>query len=248
MSTPKSIIVKLGGNILENRENIESTISQFKSLINDNILQKVIIVPGGGARADFIRSMDDKLNLGATLAHWMAIYAMNHNGVELCKRFNELYYIINYIELQETLKSESKKLISVFLPYDYLVQEDQLPHSWEVTSDSITLYLADKLELKECYLIKDVDGIIANENGQERVITELTTSDYTQFRNTNNIEIKNRYPSELKKSQPIDSYLLSLIDKSKIPCIILNGIASKSRIIEYFEETKMQDRSYTKIY
>ena len=248
MATHRSIIVKIGGKILENRESIESTISQFKSLMDNDILQKVIIIPGGGSRADFIRSMDDKLNLGETLAHWMAIYAMNHNGVELCKRFNELYCIINYIELQETLKSESKKLISVFLPYDYLVQEDQLPHSWEVTSDSITLYLADKLELKECYLIKDIDGIIVNENGQERIIMEMTTSEYKKFKNMNKIEIKNVNPSELKKTQPIDSYLLSLIDNSKISCVILNGTVSKSRIIEYFDDKKVQNRVYTKIY
>lgn len=247
MTINKSIIVKIGGKILENRENLESTLSQFKLLLNDDILQKVIVIPGGGSLADFIRSMDDKLNIGDDLAHWMAIYAMNHNGVELCKNFSEIGLIDNYGKLQTCLESESEKWISVFLPYDYLAREDQLPHSWEVTSDSITLYLADKLKLKECYLIKDVDGIIVNENSQEKVIMEMTTSDYIKFKNTNKIEIKNVGANELKKSQPIDSYLLSLIDNSKISCVILNGIVSKSRIIDYFN-TKKQNKIYTKIY
>ena len=95
MPINKSIIVKIGGRILENRENFESTLSQFKSLINDDILQKVIIIPGGGSRADFIRSMDDKLSIGDDLAHWMAIYAMNYNGVKLCEKFSELNCIDN---------------------------------------------------------------------------------------------------------------------------------------------------------
>jgi len=246
MTINKSIIIKIGGKILENRENLESTLSQFKSLINDGVLQKIIIIPGGGSLVDFIRNIDHKLNIGDDLAHWMAIYAMNHNGIELCKNFRELVCINNYKELQTFLINDISKSISVFLPYDYLVQEDQLPHNWDVTSDSITLHLANNLELRECYLIKNVDGIIVNENGQEKVVKEMTTSDYIKLKNNNMIiDIKT---NELKKSQPIDSHLLSLIEKSKIPCIILNGMALKSRIIEYFKEKKIKNRIYTKIY
>jgi hypothetical protein len=241
----KSIIIKIGGKILENRENIESTLSQFKSLVQEDVLQKVIIIPGGGSLADFIRSIDDKLNIGDELAHWMAIYAMDRNGIELCKNFSELNCINNYKELQAFLINDTGKSISVFLPYDYLVQEDQLPHNWKVTSDSISLHLANNLELRECYLIKNVEGIIVNINGQEKVIKEMTTGDYIKFKNNKMIEIKTK---ELKKSQPVDSYLLSLIEKTKIPCIILNGMPSKSRIIEYFKDKKIKNRIYTKIY
>ena len=248
MTMNKSIIVKVGGKILENRNNIESTLNQFKSLLSNEMLQKVIIVPGGGSLADFVRQIDDKLDIGDDLAHWMAIYAMNHNGVNLCKNFTELKCIDNYDELQSCLNSEYEKGIFVFIPYDFLSQEDQLPHNWEVTSDSITLYLTHKLKLKECYLIKDVDGIIVNEKGQKKVIKEMTTSDYIKFKNSNSLEIKMFGASKFKKSQPVDSYLLFLIDKTKVSCIILNGIASNSRIFEYFDKSKTQNRTYTKIY
>ena len=248
MSMNKSIIIKVGGKVLENRDNIESTLNQFKSLLNDDILHKVIIIPGGGSLADFVRIIDDKLNIGDDLAHWMAIYAMNHNGVKLCNDFNEIKCIDNYNTLQTCFKSESEKGIFVFLPYEFLSQEDQLPHNWEVTSDSITLYLAYKFKLKECYLIKDVDGIMTIEKGQEKVIREMNTSDYTKFKNSNRLEIKMVGTSQFKKSQPVDSYLLFLIDKTNVSCVILNGIASKSRILEYFDIKKSQNRTYTKIY
>jgi aspartokinase-like uncharacterized kinase len=248
MPMNKSIIVKVGGKILENRDNIESTLNQFKSLLSDEMLQKVIIIPGGGSLADFVRIIDDKLNIGDDLAHWMAIYAMNHNGVKLCNDFKEIICIDNYRKLQTLLKSESEKGIYAFLPYEFLSQEDQLPHDWEVTSDSITLYLAHRLELKECYLIKDVDGIMIHEKGQEKVIQEMTTSDYITFKNSKRLESTTFVTSKFKKSQPVDSYLLCLIDKTNVSCVILNGIASKTGILEYFGTKKTQNRTYTKIY
>ena len=244
----KSIIIKVGGKILEKRDNIESTLNQFKSLLSDEMLQKVIIIPGGGSLADFVRRIDDKLNIGDHLAHWMAIYAMNHNGIKLCNDFNEVNYTDNYNTLQTFLQSESENGLFVFLPYDFISQEDQLPHNWEVTSDSITLYLAYKLKLKECYLIKDIDGIMINENGQEELIKEMTTSDYIKYKNSNRLESMTFGTNKFKKSQPLDSYLLSLIDKTKVSCVILNGIASKSGILEYFDISKTKSSSYTKIY
>jgi len=244
----KSIIVKVGGKILENRDNIKSTLNQFKSLLSNEMLQKVIIIPGGGSLADFVRQIDDKLDIGDHLAHWMAIYAMNHNGIKLCNDFNEVNYTDNYDTLQTFLQSESENGLFVFLPYDFISQEDQLPHNWEVTSDSITLYLAYKLKLKECYLIKDIDGIMINENGQEELIKEMTTSDYLKYKNSNRLESMTFGTNKFKKSQPLDSYLLSLIDKTKVSCVILNGIASKSGILEYFDISKTKNRSYTKIY
>jgi aspartokinase-like uncharacterized kinase len=44
---------------------------------------------------------------------------------------------------------------------------------------------------------------------------------------------------ELKnQSRPIDSYLLTLIDKWKISCVVLNGKSNNQRISDYFDESK----------
>ncbi|GAI77890.1 unnamed protein product, partial [marine sediment metagenome] len=52
----KNIIVKIGGKILENSESIESTISQLKGILHRNsLISKIIIIPGGGSYANFIR-------------------------------------------------------------------------------------------------------------------------------------------------------------------------------------------------
>jgi len=235
-----SLIVKIGGKILENKENLESTIAQFKHICENNIVQKIIIIPGGGTYANFVRKIDEKISIGDELSHWMAIFAMNCNGIELSQKYNDIKFFDNLGELKK-----SNERIAVFLPYDFINQRDELPHIWDVTSDSITVYIAHHLGLKDCFLIKDIDGIISNNN---EILRELTTSEYNNLKNTNKILMIDEDQEKIKDSQPIDSYIINLINKYNINCIILNGCSNKKRIITFFEESEDESkRVYTKI-
>ncbi len=235
-----SIIVKIGGKILENKENLESTIAQFKHICENDIVQKIIIIPGGGTYANFVRKIDEKISIGDDLSHWMAIFAMNCNGIELSQKYNDIKFFDNLGELKK-----SNERIAIFLPYDFINQRDELPHIWDVTSDSITLYIAHHLGLKDCFLIKDIDGIISNNN---EILRELTTSEYNNLKNTNKILTIDEDQEKIKDSQPIDSYIINLINKYNINCIILNGCSNKKRIITFFEESEDESkRVYTKI-
>ncbi len=235
-----SIIVKIGGKILENKENLESTIAQFKHICENNIVQKIIIIPGGGTYANFVRKIDEKISIGDELSHWMAIFAMNCNGIELSQKYNDIKFFDNLGELKK-----SNERIAIFLPYDFINQRDELPHIWDVTSDSITVYIAHHLGLKDCFLIKDIDGVISSNN---EILRELTTSEYNNLKNTNKILTINTNQEESKDSQPIDSYIINLINKYNINCIILNGCSNKKRIITFFEESEDESkRVYTKI-
>ena len=235
-----SIIVKIGGKILENKENLESTIAQFKHICENDNVQKIIIIPGGGTYANFLRKIDEKISIGDELSHWMAIFAMNCNGIELSQKYNDIKFFDNLGELKK-----SNERIAVFLPYDFINQRDELPHIWDVTSDSITVYIAHHLGLKDCFLIKDIDGIISNNN---EILRELTTSEYNNLKNTNKILTIDEDQEKIKDSQPIDSYIINLINKYNINCIILNGCSNKKRIITFFEESEDDSkRVYTKI-
>ena len=166
----KTAIFKVGGSILENNLNLNSTISQLNQLFKKHVLNKIILIPGGGSYANFIRYLDKNLNLGNDLCHWMAIYAMNYNGILLCKKYSELKCIDNFINLPQI-----ENAFTVFLPYETLKREDELPHNWDVTSDSIALYFTYKLSLQKCFLIKDVNGIV---NSKNEIIKEITTYEY----------------------------------------------------------------------
>ncbi len=236
----REALFKIGGKILENSSNIKSTFSQLTQLYEEKILQKIIIIPGGGSFANFVRRIDEELELGADLAHWMAIYSINYNGVILNRKYPDL-------ETIEELKTfqDAKQMFCIFLPYSFLRKDDTLPHNWDVTSDSIALYVANKLKLSRCFLIKNVDGIF---NIDKELIKSISTFKYNKFKGSNQLGKIIEDINNIKKSKPIDSHLLKLIEKYKTPCYILNGRPNNQRIIEFFNnDIPNEKKIFTKI-
>ncbi|MFX0036347.1 MAG: hypothetical protein ACFE9I_12005 [Candidatus Hermodarchaeota archaeon] len=235
-----SAIFKIGGTILDNSKNLINTIAQLTQLFEDEIIKKIILVPGGGLLVDFIRHLYKKFHFNDDITHWMAIYAMDYNGKELKRKFPHL-------KINNDLKNLEKenRLISIFLPYNYLKEKDELPHSWDVTSDSITFYLAKTLGMNECFLIKDIQGIY---DSNQNIIKKITTKDFKQFKLEGKLKEIDSTDLELKiKTKPIDPYLLTLIDCYKIPCIILNGVSPSSDIFKYFTSNNIREKNFTKL-
>ncbi|MFX0039293.1 MAG: hypothetical protein ACFFAB_08165 [Candidatus Heimdallarchaeota archaeon] len=236
----KIAVFKIGGKILEELDDLRSTISQLEQLYSENLINKIILIPGGGSFANFIRKIYSELKFTEEIAHWMGIISMNYNGLELSKKFPNLQITESYEQIKE-----KKSTLCIFLPYEFIKENDKLPHSWDVTSDSIALFIAKELELNECFLIKDVDGILNKEN---QVIKEISTSKFKDMRDSGDLaESLSKNESLKLKTTPIDPYTTSLIDKYNISCIILNGTRSSPRILNYFQSTKLEDKIYTKI-
>ena len=236
----KTAVFKIGGKIFEDFENLKSTISQLKQLYDENLIDKIVLIPGGGSFANFIRKIYSELKFTEEIAHWMGIISMNYNGLEISKKFPSLQVIESYDKL-----IENSKTFCVFLPYEFIKENDKLPHSWDVTSDSISLFIAKKLELNECFLIKDIDGILNNKN---QVIKEISTSKFNDMKKSGKLaEFLSKNNGLKEKTTPIDPYTTILINKYKISCIILNGSKNYQRILNYFKSTKPEDKIYTKI-
>ena len=236
----KEAVFKIGGKILENSNNIKSTISQLAHLYDEKILQKIIVIPGGGSFANFVRSLDEVLQIGDDLAHWIAIYSMNYHGIIL----NRKYPNLETIEKLKTFQ-DAKQMFCIFLPYSFLREDDTLPHNWDVTSDSIALYVANKLKLSQCFLIKNVDGIF---DTNKELIESLSTFKYNELKSSNQLGNIIEEDSSIKKSKPIDSHLITLIEKYETPCYILNGKPNNQRIVEFFNSAIPDEKKiYTKI-
>lgn len=237
----RSIVIKISGKILEQKEDISSTISQLSGLFKAGILDKIVIIPGGGQKANFIRRMQDKIHFDEDLAHFMAIYAMNENGNSLHNRFPNIPI---YTTLQQI--SDSKRVFCIFKPLDYLIAHDSLPHSWDITSDSISYFFASEISVDACILIKNVDGIFI---GKERsLIREISTKTYKEYKNSHKLTESFPQKEPLKNSTPIDDYLLDLIDKHHIPCFILNGKNSTQAIVNFFDFNQNINKKYTKLH
>lgn len=236
----KTALFKIGGKILEDLENLNSTISQLEQLYTENLIEKIILIPGGGSLANFIRRVYNELKFTEEIAHWMGIISMNYNGLELNKKFPNIEVIENYDKLKE-----NRRIFCVFLPYEFIKDNDKLPHSWEVTSDSISLFIAKELELNECYLIKDVDGILTDE---DKVIKEISASEFKAMKESGKLaEAKSKIEETKRLSMPIDPYTTTLINSYKISCVLLNGSKKTLRILNYFQPIELEDKIFTRI-
>jgi hypothetical protein len=241
----QTILVKIGGKIIENKNNLSSTIDQLKTLVfKKKILNKVIIITGGGSCANFIRFIDNKLDIGNDLAHWEAILSMDWNSLQLHSQFPKITLFSRFSEVFDFLKNNKKKRrIILFQSFSFLYTEDILPHNWNVTSDSIAIYIASKLGLNKCFLIKNIDGIL---DKNHKLLRKLTVQKYKELKNANKLANFPFQFKDLKKQTPIDSYSLQLIDKEKISCILLNGINQEQCILKYFDP-RAEKKKYTRI-
>lgn len=150
-STGTPLVVKLGGSLSGHIPVLAPRL--FASP------RPLLIVPGGGAFANTVRAagLDDET------AHWKAIAAMEQFGRSIAA------YGLPFTEI---LAVPEKPVI--FLPLRCLRERDPLPHSWDVTSDTIAAWVAAELGL-DLVLLKSVDGILVDGALRERVSAAVTT-------------------------------------------------------------------------
>ncbi len=236
-------VFKISGSVLERKPNLEHVLSQLKKLQDKEPANTICLIPGGGSLANFVRYVDRKQNLGDDLSHWMAIQAMEYNGIKLCENYN---YLLPVKDVKILL--ENDPMMAVFLPHEYLKKTDELPHSWEVTSDSITLFIAFKLGIDHCFLIKEVEGIL---DSHHNLVKEINFTNFKKLKATRELAEFSQgghFSHDKKKTQPVDSYIFNLMKSRELYCIILSGNKSSNSISNYFNASlSPQQKRYTKI-
>ncbi len=117
--------------------------------------QPLLVVPGGGALADAVRALDRELGLSPTAAHWMAILAMDQYAQAVAAHVPSGVVVHDRVEIRAALDAGR---VPVLAPYRWMLAADALPHSWEVTSDSIAAFVAGALDARLLVLVKPVSG------------------------------------------------------------------------------------------
>jgi aspartokinase-like uncharacterized kinase len=148
---PEPYVIKIGGSL-------EWQIDPILAVLRKHSCP-CLIVPGGGRFAEIIR----RTGIEGDHAHWMAIAAMEQFGWLIASRG------VAY----GTLLHKPAEL-EVLLPYIPLRELDPLPHTWDVTSDTIAAWVAHQLGL-DLILLKSVDGIFEEGGLKERVTGIIET-------------------------------------------------------------------------
>ncbi|RLP22698.1 dihydroneopterin aldolase [Mesorhizobium sp. YM1C-6-2] len=141
----KGIVVKLGGSTAGHDE-----MKVWIAALAGSSLP-LVIVPGGGPFADQVRSAQKGMGFSDAAAHAMAILAMDQFGhviVDSHKRFSAAHSI------EEIERASAVGKIPVWLPSALATPAQDIPASWEITSDSLAAWLAGKLGAEALLLVK----------------------------------------------------------------------------------------------
>jgi aspartokinase-like uncharacterized kinase len=143
-------VIKVGGALLKSASDLQSAIAAIENAAPGRTL---LVVPGGGPFANAVRTVGQLHTLGDDDAHWMAILGMEQFAVLLASRLRDAELVHRPGEIA---RAHSRGTIPVLAPYRWLREADPLPHSWDVTSDSIAAWVAAQVGARRLVLIKAV--------------------------------------------------------------------------------------------
>src|SRR5205814_4498358 len=87
-------------------------------------------------------------------AHWMAVLAMDQYAHLIAGKLPRAVIVAEAREIADALGAQPVGHVPVLAPYRWLRETDPLPHSWDVTSDSIAAWVADRVGACELVLVK----------------------------------------------------------------------------------------------
>ena len=135
------IVVKVGGSLYDHPR-----LGPGLRAYLDALAAPVLLVPGGGPLADAVRQLDRVHALGEERSHWLALRAL-----AVAAEF-----------IRGALRSaDSASRLSVLDCYQFAVEDetrpDHLPHSWDVTTDSIAARAAVVYRAERLVLLKSAE-------------------------------------------------------------------------------------------
>ena len=143
-------VIKIGGS-LSHLPGALAAVGQ--ALAATAARQRIVVIPGGGPFADAVRAFDTAHTLSPTAAHWMAILGMDQFAYALADKTPGSRVVEDGAGIQAAHAAE---LVPILAPSRWLRAADELPHRWEVTSDSLAAYLAMLLGAEDLVLVKAV--------------------------------------------------------------------------------------------
>jgi aspartokinase-like uncharacterized kinase len=131
----------------------------------------VVVVPGGGAFADGVRLAQADMGFSDSLAHRLAIKAMASYGEAMTDLNPHFTLAASEWEFQAAW---SRGMTPVWSPLEMVQDRDDIPESWDMTSDSLAAWLAGRLKAR-LVMVKSVEppaGQVTAEDATRRGITD----------------------------------------------------------------------------
>lgn len=150
MKTEPLSVVKLGGSLLD----MPGVWTKLRNWL-DALRAPHILIIGGGAVVEAVRQLDLLYPLDRHLAHNLALKGMEltaHVANAILPRSEKVY---GFCDCRRAYRDGMTPIID---PLWFLAKldnkDDSLPHSWDVTSDSIAARIAREFKATHLYLLK----------------------------------------------------------------------------------------------
>lgn len=238
LNSKNRLIFKIGGKILRNLEVLNPLLTLFNDFSQHSFDKKsqfrsepfkVLLICGGGLCAENLRTIyknDTNKTKNNDEYHWNAIGCMDENATKIYNIIiNEAKNksMIKNIHLTDNIEEYIKNQSGLFFykPLKDLKVWDplELPHSWEVTSDSITIYIASKLGIKTPILLKEREFFELNNKIYNKIKADDLESLMEEFGYNRNID------KHLGKGTtfPIDPYSTKLVRNFNMKVLLMGG-------------------------
>lgn len=186
---------------------------------------RLLVVPGGGVFADQVRIAYERFGLSETAAHSMALSAMDQYGYTLNHLISNSILITDLLSAYQGLSSGR---VPILLPSASVLRDSCLPHSWSVTSDTISAWVAQSASCPRLVLLKDVEGLLRNDaNGKptSEHIDALTVDQL--FEHTGGVD---EYLATFLSSVDLETWILSGMHPERLEELLERGHTTGTRI------------------
>jgi aspartokinase-like uncharacterized kinase len=139
-------VVKIGGSLIDS-----PYLRGWLELLAARGGGRVVIVPGGGPFAVAVRAAQARWQFNDAAAHQMALLAMAQYAHLLMSLCPQLQPATSRPEIDRMLQAGR---VPVWLPVAMAADAGDISKSWEVTSDSLALWLAGQLGAHRLVLVK----------------------------------------------------------------------------------------------
>jgi len=166
-------VVKLGGSLLGSPE-----LESWLHIVNQYGDGKIVIVPGGGIFADAVREAQQLSGISDKIAHHLAVQAMDQYGVLMAGLNRGLATAASELEIAE--RGWQHRGI-IWLPSKMVCADEDIPNSWDVTSDSLAAWLAHTLGAEHLILVKSLRPQISRNTVETLMADGVVDASFDEF-------------------------------------------------------------------
>jgi 5-(aminomethyl)-3-furanmethanol phosphate kinase len=141
-------VVKVGGSLEADPHRRRALLTALA----DGLLGRCIVVPGGGTFAGAVRAAQAREGFSDAEAHRRALDAMSE-GAGIFRGIEP-----RLMQSLEPWTEAAPALVRVWNPRRLRAGHPDIPETWDVTSDSLALWLAAQVQAERCVLVKSVDA------------------------------------------------------------------------------------------